>query len=188
MDKKDIYEHLAKIYLDASSNKKNTHAKTLSPILKKIIPIIIFFVFGLGVAMFVKFQNSKPFNSQTSLVLLHETAKINFNFDPAKKENYSLDLNKLNVSRFKSLEFSAKKANYNDKISLRVEFTNAFKEKSEVYVKDVPHKWQNYKIDISKFKNVSDWTEMSNLVFSVEEWNSREKKGIVYLDNIRLTT
>lgn len=185
MDKKDIYEHLAKIYLDASSNKVKK-AKTFPPIFKKIILVIIFFVFGLSVAILLKFQKSKPFSSETSLVLLHDTARINFHFDPARKEIYSLGLNKLNLSGFRSLEFSVKKVNYYDRISLRVEFTNAFKEKSEAYFKDIPHKWKDYRINLSEFKNISDWTEMSNLTFAIEEWNAREKKGIVYLDNVRL--
>jgi hypothetical protein len=30
------------------------------------------------------------------------------------------------------------------------------------------------------------WTQMKELAFSIEEWNAREKSGIVYLDNIRV--
>jgi len=185
MDKKDIYEHLAKIYLDASS-KKTKKSKALPTVFKKVAVIIIFFVLGLSVAYFIKYQKNKPFNSETSLVLLHESAKINFNFDPAKKETYDFELNKLNVSSFRFLEFSVKKANYNDRIALRVEFANAFKEKSEIYFKDISHKWQTYKIKLADFRNITDWTEMSDLLFAVEEWNTRENKGVVYLDNVKL--
>jgi hypothetical protein len=117
---------------------------------------------------------------------LPDAAKINFHFNPAKKEIYSLNLNKLSMVRFKALGFSVKKANYFDRISLRVEFSNVYKEKSEVYFKDIPHKWETYTIKLSDFKSINDWTEMTDLVFSVEEWNAREKKGLVYLDNVRL--
>ncbi len=186
MDKKDIYEHLARIYLDASS-KKSSKQKSFSLQTKRIIIVVTLFVVGLGIAGVLKFnKHNKPFNAQTALVLLNDTAKINFHFDPARKEIYALALNKLNMSSYKALEFSLKKTNYFDTISLRVEFSNAFKEKSEIYLKDVPYKWQVYTINLSEFGKISDWTEMTDLSFIVEEWNAREKKGIVYLDNVRL--
>ena len=83
------------------------------------------------------------------------------------------------------MAFSAKKVNYEDSISLRVEFVSAFKEKSEIYFKNISHKWQEYKIDLAQFKNISDWSDMSDLAFIIEEWNAREKKGVVYVDNVR---
>jgi hypothetical protein len=27
---------------------------------------------------------------------------------------------------------------------------------------------------------------MSNLTFAIEEWNVKEKRGVVYIDNVRL--
>ena len=185
MDKKDIYEPLAKIYLDVSSQKKKK-SKTRQGSFKKIVLLSSVFIFALGVLSFVTFPKHNAFNSELALVLVPEPVKINFDFNPAKKEIYSLDLNKLNISRFKALAFALKKANYNDTVSLRVEFNSAFNEKSEAYFKNIPHRWQDYKISLADFKGISDWTEMSSLSVTVEEWNTKEKKGVVYIDNIRL--
>lgn len=185
MDKKDIYEHLAKIYLDASSNKKKKR-KSYHKFFNKFYVIIAVFIFCIITVKLVFFIRNKPFNREIALVLLSEAAKINFNFAPAKKETFTLGMNNLNLKRFNSLGFSLKKKNYNDTIALRVEFSNSFKEKSEIYVKNIPYKWQDYKIKLSDFKNINDWSNISNLIFTVEEWNTREKEGIVYLDNIKL--
>ncbi|MFA4889183.1 MAG: hypothetical protein WC628_06385 [Candidatus Omnitrophota bacterium] len=185
MDKKDIYEHLAKIYLDASANKKSKSSHRFKA-LKNIIAVSVVFLFAFGIGVFTTFSKLKPFESETALVLLPEAAKINFYFDPAKKEIFSLNLNNLDLNKFKALAFSVKNINRKDSISLRVEFTSAFKEKSEVYLWNIPVKWYDYKINFSEFKNISDWSEMRNLVFAVEEWNAKEKKGVVYLDNIRV--
>ena len=184
MDKKDIYEHLAKIYLDASLKKKKK-ARKYSKVLKPLIVAGIILFLGLSAFLFTRLNHRLPPGSQLALVLCPDVIKINFHFDPAKKEIYSLALNKLNLSRFKALGFSAKKANYKDNTSLRVEFISPFKEKSEVYLKDISHKWQDYKIPLSDFKNISDWSEISSLSFIVEEWNVQEKKGVVYIDNVR---
>jgi hypothetical protein len=185
MVKKDIYEHLADIYLDASSNKKKKskkYQKNFSPLFSVSAGIILLLTVTLLINSKVK---NRTLNSEIALVVSSDPIKINFNFDPAKKEVYSLSLNKLDLRRFKALAFSAKRANFDDNISLRIEFTNGFREKSEVYIKDLPHKWHNYKIDFSQFKNIGDWSTMTSLAFVVEEWNVKEKNGIVYLDNVR---
>ena len=197
MVKKDIYEHLADIYLDVSSKKKNKNTKLPPKVFKNLFFISIAIIFSLTALfififlgnknkyLFTKWQEAKPISSEFALVLQPDIVKINFHFDPARKETYSLDLSKINLQRFKTLAFSAKRANFKDNIALRIELTSAFKEKSEVYLKDIPHRWQEYKINFSDFKNISDWSKMSGLSFVIEEKNVKEKKGIIYLDNIR---
>jgi hypothetical protein len=187
MDKKDIYEHLAKIYLDASfKTKKKKKPKFHPQLFRNLFLLSIVLVVGLSFALFFDFGENKPLNSEIALVLLPDAAKINFNFNPAKKEIYSLDLNNLNLNKFKFLNFSVKNSAYQNPIALRVEFTNIYKEKSWIYLKDISHKWRDYSLKLLEFKNISDWSEMSNLSFIVEEWNTKEKKGVVYIDNVRL--
>lgn len=186
MDKKDIYEHLAEIYLDASSKGKRKKKKARPSFFRNLFFGSAIFIFLLGIALYYNFQKNNPFKSEISLVLLSDAAKMNFHFDPAKKETYAFNLNKLNLMRFKALGFSAKNASYPNPVSLRVEFTNTFKEKSEVYIKGIPKKWKDYKINLSQFKDLHDWSQILTLAFAIEEWNTKEKKGVVYIDNVRL--
>ena len=69
---------------------------------------------------------------------------------------------------------------------MRIEFNSPYKEKAEYYLKNLPNKWQEFKVSLSEFKGISDWSSLSGLAFSVEEWNTNEKKGVVYIDNVRL--
>jgi len=184
MDKKDIYEHLANIYLDASSKKKKK-SKIDPKISRNIFIVSIFILLGLGTTLFSNFSRSK-LNSEVALVLQNDASKINFNFNPAKKEIYTINLNKLNLSRFNQLGFAARNMQPNKNLSMRVEFVNSFKERSEVYVKDIPGKWSDFRINLSKFKNIHNWSEITELSFSVEEWNATAKDGILYIDNVRL--
>ena len=143
MDKKDIYEHLAKIYLDASSKtKRKKKSKVHAFLWRNIILASIVAVALFGLALRAIISRNTPDPSQIALVLSHEAVKINFNFDPAKKESYTLDLNRQNLSRFKALGFSIRKVNPKDTLSLRVEFTNSFKERAEAYVRDIPGHWR----------------------------------------------
>ncbi|MDD5079008.1 MAG: hypothetical protein PHH68_01620 [Candidatus Omnitrophica bacterium] len=185
MEKKDIYEHLAKIYLDNSAVKKKKQKSDTSNHRAFIIAAVVLVLGVLAVVLFLSPRN-KISIPEIALVLTHETVKVNFTFDPAKKGVYYFDLNKANLASYKSLVFSIKKSNYSDNISLRVEFANIYKERSELYVKDISSKWQECVLKLPDFKNITDWTEMSRLSFIIEEWNSQDKKGAIYLDNVRL--
>jgi hypothetical protein len=188
VNKKEIYEHLANIYLDASS--KSSHKKTKRIFFTKPLQAITLSVviLVLGVGSFAAYTNLHPKDpaGQIALFLHQDTVKINFNFDPAVKEVFSLPLNQLNLEKYDTLAFTVRKTNPKDFISLRVEFTNRFNERKEVYIKDISNKWTDYKIDLSRFGRKEYWTQMKELMFSIEEWNAREKSGIVFLDNIRV--
>lgn len=186
MDKKEIYEHLAKIYLDSSAKKTK---KLIPPQRYKnllLISVSLAVILAFTAALRHFSPSHKNAQSELALLLLVEAAKINFTFDPAKKETYTINLNKLNLSKFKTLGFALKKTDYHDNISVRVEFTNAFQEKSALYVKNIPLRWQDYKIPLADFKDIGDWSEMAKLAFIVEEWNAQAKHGIMYIDNIKL--
>ena len=183
MDKKEIYEHLAKIYLDASSKKKK-RTKTHLRLYNNLFIIGIFILIGLSTTL-ISFPSKKNLPSETALFIQNDPAKINFHFNPVKKEAFSVSLNRLNLNRFKALAFSVKNTDSKDNLSLRIEFTNAFKENSVVYLRNIPSKWQEQKIAFLDFKNITDWSEMLNISFSIEEWNAQKDKGIVYIDNVR---
>ena len=59
MDKKDIYEHLAKIYLDASSNKKKKSAAQPG-IFKNLFIVSIVFIVALSALSIKTLQNKSP--------------------------------------------------------------------------------------------------------------------------------
>jgi len=188
MNKKEIYEHLANIYLDASlkSSKKKQRFSFYPKPVQGILLVGLVIVLGLGSFTTYSYISNRNPAGQIALYLHQDTAKINFNFDPAKKETFSLNLKRLNLSKYKTLGFSVRKTNSNDTISLRIEFTNRFNEISEIYIKDISNKWTDHKIDLNHFAKIYNWDQMKELSFGVEEWNAREKFGIVYLDNIRV--
>jgi len=187
MDKKDIYEHLANIYLDASLKKKKKSKKDFKFRTLLISNLVILVLVFSSFSIFTVYRKSKlRETSQVELVLYPDVARINYNFDPAKKEIYSLNLKNLDLSHYKKLVFSVKKSKFKNNISLRVEFNNSYNEKAFVYVKNILTKWNEFVINLSEFRGISDWSEMSVLSFSVEEWNTKEKQDVLFLENIRV--
>ena len=188
MDKKDIYEHLAEIYLDASSkhSKKKKKKQHRNPAAWGIFLGAGVFVMAAVIASGIFLRRDNSFRSEIALIMNPGVAKINFNFEPARKEIYALELNNLDLARYKTLGFSVKKSSYSDRISLRIEFTSIYKEKSEVYIRDLPYKWQDIKIAFKDFKNIADWSQVQTLSFGVEQLKTKGKKGVGYVDNVRV--
>ena len=185
MDKVDIYEHLANIYLDSSRKRKKKVKSKASRQLKILLAIIIFIVLVFSAVIFIKSPKKTSFNVEIAYVIQPNVVKINYNFDVIRKEAYSVDLKNLELSQFKALAFSARKTNPDDTVFLRVELVNSFKEISEIYLKDIKYRWKNFRIALSDFKNISEWSDMSKLSFIVEEWNTKNKHGVVYIDDIK---
>ena len=188
VNKKEIYEHLANIYLDASSksSKKKHRFSSYPKTVQAAFLGGLVMVLGLGSFIAYSGYSHRYQPGQIALYLHHDAAKINFNFDPASREVFSINLKNLNLTNYNSLGFAVRKTNPQDVISLRVEFTNRFNEKSEFYIKDISNKWIDHKINLSQYGRKEFWSQMKELAFSIEEWNAREKTGIVYLDNIRV--
>ncbi|MFA6216067.1 MAG: hypothetical protein WDL87_00215 [Candidatus Omnitrophota bacterium] len=188
MEKKDIYEHLAKIYLDTPLRRdqvnKEKPRESKHVVFIGIAVVLVVFLFLVSFAL-TRGKNI-TLSSQVTHVLHPEVIKIGYSFNPSQKQLFSINLNKQNLVFYHVLEFSGKKSNYMDSLALRVEFVNAFNEKSEIYIRDLTNKWQAFKINLDDFKQITDWTEMSSVSFIIEEWNALNKDGAVYLDNVRL--
>jgi len=116
MDKKEVYEHLAKIYLDASSksSKKKPKTKIHYPAAKNLFIGGLISIFVLSSGLFYNFKINEIKDSQLALFLIQDAAKINFNFDPAKKEAFSVALKNLNLEKYNALGFAVRKTNSKD--------------------------------------------------------------------------
>jgi len=187
MDRKDIYEHLAKIYLDASSKtKRKKRRKDYSWVIRGLFVAGIVALLSVMSVFLVHLRNNKLLGSKIALVFAQEAVRMNFNFSPAKKESYTLNLNNLNFKPFRTLAFSVRKAEAQRNISLKIGLANSSRETSEMYVRNIPNSWQHYRINLSDFKGISNWSKISELSFVIEEWKVSSKKGVVYINNVRL--
>lgn len=193
MNQSSIYDHIAKIYLDTplkpkgkepvrEIRKENRNSK------KKLI-LISSVIFALGIFLLIAFESRKPesiFTFENSYILVPDATRIEFSFEPAQQKIFTIGLKELNLSQYKTLEFQLKNDNPDNDISLRVEFVNAFKEKSEIYIKNIGNSWNKYEIDLTEFTKISTWSKMLSLSFIVEEWNVQMDKGVIYIDDIKL--
>ena len=183
MNKGEIYEHLAKIYLDNSGKKRKRHKDFFNP--KFIYPIIFFLIIVISVPLFNLISKRSNLKSQMAFVIQPTSVRMNFLRGATKKEIFSFDLEHLDLGNFSYLSFSIRKLWPADTISLRVELSNKLGEKSEIYLEDLTYKWKNYEYGFSNFKDITNWQKMDKLSFVIEEWNIKGERGIIYIDNVK---
>ena len=137
------------------------------------------------ILMVIIFKQRPAPKSQIAHILESNTTKINYDFNQAKEKVAIFDLKNTNLLDFKTLRFRARKSNYQDNLHMRIEFISEFQEDSTFYIKQIPTLWKDFKIDLTEFKDISDWSRMRQLLFAIDEWNAQLKKGNVYIDNVR---
>ena len=183
MNKREIYEHLADIYLDNSGKKKRRYKKFFD--YKVIYPAAILLTIVVSVSIFSFISHKSTLKSQVALVIQPTSVRMNFHRGATKKEIFSFDINQLDLAEFNTLAFSVRKLWPADIINLKVEINNKLKEKSAIYLDDLSYRWKNYKFNLSDFKNITNWRKMDKLSFIIEEWNIKGEGGIIYIDNVK---
>lgn len=192
MEKKEVYDYLAKVYLDKqpqevagpSENKRPSSFRKYAFFL--ILPIIALPCLYLFLSHSLRQHTPRGWSIQ--LGVGNELIKIRYDFTASdlKKAGYSIALADLNARGFKELEFKARQRKDFAAAHLRVELENSFRENAARYVK-VESKWKGYKIKLSDFKEITSWDELKKISFIIEDWNVADKDDCVYIDEIRFT-
>jgi hypothetical protein len=116
----------------------------------------------------------------------------------AMKLDYSVDsknpaycgfwmaLNGVDASKYDNLAFRVKgdsKIGYTT--VFKVELKNAAKQVGRYYVTNITDQWQEVVIPLAEFKGLTDTSNMSEFVIVFEDRIASNKKGVVYIDDIR---
>lgn len=69
----------------------------------------------------------------------------------------------------------------------KVELKNAAKQIGRYYITNVTDQWQEVVIPLSEFKGLTDLSTLTEFVIVFEDRIASNKKGVIYVDDIRLT-
>ena len=189
MEKNEVYDYLAKIYLD--KQPKGLEKKGFSLSWKSALFLTAVIVLGLVFYFFYRYpvKPIKPGARSLYIAAGNQLIKINYNFSNSslKKENYSLEFPDLDLRNFSLLRFQARHSKRYGLVNLRVEIENNFKEISACYVSGLTDKWKEFELNLSAFKEISQWQTIRSISFIVEEWNAANKEDSVFIDAIRFS-
>lgn len=188
MEKNEVYDYLARIYLDKQPQAKE----------KKGLPVMRFVQFFLIAAViitavayiFFKYPTViyKPESYGLHLSTGDELLRIQYDFTglPSRKQGYEIELPGLNVKNFSTLKFRARRLKKGSALNLKVCIENKLKEKASCYINGIAAKWRSFEVPLSAFHEITRWDCISSISFIVEEWNTAEKEDCVYIDAIGL--
>ena len=190
MEKKEVYDYLAKIYLD-----KQPAAKIVRKAPEPSKKYITFILIALGIAIvsagaFLKYQirffKPKAFGLYVATGSELIKLKYNFNNSSTKKEGYSVTLSDINAQDYQHLQFQARSLTDDTGIKIRVEVENNLKENAFSYIDGVSGAWKEFTLKLSDFKGLTRWDNVNKISFIIEEWNVVGKENSVFIDEIRL--
>lgn len=185
MEKSEVYDYLAQIYFD-KKKKKNKKAFYQKPVVLFLITITaIAPLFYLSLRYSVKLISPKRYSLY--LATGGNLIKINYDFtnnSTIRQEGYTLALENLNAEDFQSLHFNARRLNKGGPLHLKVEIENEFKERAFTYLSAINDTWKTFSINLDAFKGISHWNNLRRISFVAEEWNTENKKDVLYIEDI----
>lgn len=184
--KKEISDHLAKTFFDKKAEVKqgkNTYF---------IIALTLFLLAGFGSAGYLLFKPTVwcVFDKGQHIIFEKHDGPYILNFDftnaPSKQEGLKIDIPDIDLSGYKQLKFSVRVVSEIPQQlgSLKVGVVTKRQEISSLYISEINNSWKKVVVLFSDFKNISDWSGIAQLSFTLEEWNTNPKKGKLMVDSI----
>jgi hypothetical protein len=158
------------------------------------IALAVIVLLGLTVLLLKPGEINKqvfyPLGSRVGIAENKLPLKIAYNFKGNTFEApvATLDLGGLNLDGFYylslSLRVDSKDPNKLKFAALKITVSNARKETASYYVQDISRKWKEFRLPLSYFDTIKDWSSIGNLSFILQPWNIDSKEGSVYIDDI----
>jgi len=187
MTRDDIYDHLAQVYLGKKNQIKEQKKKQFNAwlLINIVITCVIFASAVYGLTAFLTHKGD-ALQNRVIYSLSNGPIRIKYNlahpFPPVKR--FSLEVPQINAAKYKSLEFAVRGMDEGYPGILRVELKNKKQETSSVVVKNVRLDWQRFNIPFDRFEEITDWSNIDEVIFVLESWNIEKEKGIILIDDV----
>ncbi len=190
MDKEEIYEHLAQVYLGKKSQqqvetKKNINILRLP---KEVKAFLMVFAVALTFYTLTAFFSKRDENLKTNILFALNNSPIRLTYnlnDPFPQvKDFSITIPKIDIAKYKSLNFSMRGLEEGYPDIVKVVLKNKKNEIAFKYIEGVNLKWKQHSIALEDFSGITDWSALSEVSFVLEAWNVKKKKGIILIEDI----
>jgi len=187
MTRDDIYDHLAQVYLGKRTKtdvrKKQQFSAWL--VINIFITVIIFTSAFYGLTAFLTHRNSS-LQSRIIFSLHNGPVRVEYNFtDPFPPvKTFALDVPSMDAARYGNIQFSIRGKEEGAPGIVKVVVKNRRNEEGSYYIQGVGLDWQEFSIPLDEFKQITDWSSLTDISFVLESWNIDNKKGLILIENI----
>ena len=186
--KKEVSDHLAKVFLEARPAQKNKKERSFFAYI--VISCAVITVLVLITAFLAK--NKQGLAAKSEVLRLERSdgprvLKFDFTKDRTSSATLFIGLPDANLNRYKKVGFNIRilEPQTSQKAALKVSIVSKRKEISSLYIRQVNNHWKQVVVPFSLFGNVSDWSGVAGISFSLEPWNAVSDKGRVLIDDIQ---
>ena len=191
MNRDEIYDHLAQVYL-GKKKKIDRQRKSYFNVwllINAVITAIIFSSATYGLTAFLAQKNDGC--KMNVLFSLHRgLTRLEYNFKESfvSEETLALAVPAIDTSKYKSLGFRIRAKEEGSPGIIKVVIRNRRNEEASYYVRNVDLNWQAVSIPLTEFYQITDWSSLKDVSFVLEVWNVDDKKGIVLIDDVNFST
>lgn len=187
MNRDEIYDHLAKVYLGKKNNVQEIKKKKLNTAWLVMNIAVTLLILASSFYGFTAFLNRQQFDLKNRVVfsLNNNPIKVAYDleypFPPVK--TFSVAIPAKDISKFSKLNVSVRGMQEGYPGVVKLILTNQKNEQSTFFLQDIALDWQHLTIPLDKFR-LTDLTTVSELSFVLESWNVQNKKGVLLVDDI----
>jgi len=191
MTRDEIYDHLAQVYL--GKRKKVDEKKRIEfnawLLINILITAIIFSSAFYGLTAFLTHRSSY-FESKIIYALHSGRISLEYNFrnDVAPIKAFTLDVPEgIDAQQYGTIQFNLRAKEEGNPGVLKVVVQSRKNESSSYYVQGITHAWKEYSIPLDEFKHISHWSDLKDISFVLESWNTNNDKGLILIDDVRFS-
>lgn len=187
MNRDEIYDHLAKVYLGKKSSVQEIKKKKMNSAWLAMNIVITLFILASTFYGFTAFLNRQQVDLKNRVVYSLNNNPIRIVYDlgypypPVK--TFALTIPTKDISKFSKLNVSIRGMDTGYPGVVKLILSNQKNETSTYFLQDIGVDWQHVSIPLEKF-HLTDLTSVTDLSFVLESWNVQSKKGIVLVDDI----
>lgn len=185
MTRDEIYDHLAQVYLGKRKSADDDHKQKFNTwlVLNVLITLMILASAFYGLTAFL--VNREGLRSNVMYALHNGPIRISYDLNNPypQVKTFSLSVPEMDVAKYQELKFSVRGMSTSPGI-VKVVLRNRRNEQASFFVKNVGTGWAEVSIPFSEFKEITDWSQMTDVSFVLEAWNAETKKGTLLIDNL----
>ena len=187
MTRDEIYDHLAQVYLGKRNKSEEKRKKEFNAwlVINIAITVMIFVSAFYGLTAFLA-HRQEPLQSSVIFALNNSPIRIKYDFNGAypPSKTFSLSVPRMDLFKYKRFNFSIRGLESNGPGVVKVSVRNQKKETASYFVEDVGSSWKQVSVPLHEFKEITDWSNITDVFFTFESWNVQNKKGAVLIEDV----
>ncbi len=191
MTRDEIYDHLAQVYIGKKKKADAESRRQLNAwlVINILITVLIFASAFYGLTAFLRHKRAE-LKSNVIFLLNKGPVKLSYNFNGSfpPVESFSLTVPPIDAGKYKSIRFSVRAKEEGNPGILKIVLKNKRNETASYYIRDIKMSWKEYVIPLEEFKQITDFSSLTELSFVLESWNVQKDKGIIMIEDIAFSS